>query len=61
MNGPFRFVFSVLWLAIALSTLGTLRECTLSMAGMADTSVRHDVLSLSKLNHSLLDRERCLH
>lgn len=54
MSGPFRFVYSIVWLAIILSTFGTLKECTMVMAGMAKTSIRRDVLSFSQLNRSFL-------
>lgn len=35
MIGPIRFVQTVLWLAIALSIFGSLKEATITMASMA--------------------------
>jgi hypothetical protein len=54
MSGPFKFVFSIIWVAIGLSTLGTLKDCTMQMAGLAARSQQHDVLSLKALNRSVV-------
>lgn len=43
MGGPVRFVVSVLWFAIALGTLGTLRDCTRAMMGHAVVANRHQL------------------
>lgn len=53
MVGPIRFVFSVLWLAIALNILGTLRSCTSSLGSMAAHSQQEQVLELGKWNRVL--------
>ncbi|MGE4131421.1 MAG: hypothetical protein AB7F86_07265 [Bdellovibrionales bacterium] len=54
MIGPVRFVFSVMWFAIGLATLGTLKDCTLTMAGMAAKSQQSDVISLGQWNRKLV-------
>lgn len=53
MIGPVRFAFSVMWFAIGLATLGTLKDCMLVMAGMAAKSQQTEMLSLGKWNRQL--------
>lgn len=53
MMGPIRFVSAVLWFAVGLSTLGVLKDCTRTMAGMAVYSSRDEVMSLGKWNRKL--------
>lgn len=57
MIGPIRFVYSVIWLAIAFSILGSLKEATMVMAGMAADSQRTE-LSYGKWNRKLLESAR---
>lgn len=53
MTGPIRFVYAVIWFAIALSTLGTLMEATKVMGGLAAESQRSE-LSYGKWNRKLV-------
>lgn len=57
MNGPVRFVFSVIWLAIVLDTLGTLRSCTKALGDKAAYSQRHEVISLGNWNRKLIGKK----
>ena len=53
MLGPVRFVFTVLWIAIALHTLGSLRACTKYLGTKAGYSQQHETLELGKWNREL--------
>lgn len=53
MIGPVRFVFSVMWIAIGLATLGILKDCTMVMAGKAAHSQKNEMLSLGAWNRKL--------
>lgn len=55
MRGPINFVFTVLWIAIGLATIGTLKQCTLVMAGYAVES-QSQQLSLVNWNKKLNDK-----
>lgn len=52
MSGPIRFVYMIIWIAIGMSTLGTLRDCTRVMAGLANESQQNE-FSLGKWNRLL--------
>ncbi len=54
MSGPVRYVFSIIWFAIGLSTVGTLRECTASIGGAAVTAQQRDTISYGRWNRELL-------
>ncbi len=56
MRGPINFVFTVLWFAIAFATLGTLKECTLVMAGYA-VEAQHNQFSLKSWNSELVHQD----
>lgn len=58
MVGPIRFVFTLLWIGIALSTAGTVRSCTESLAQKATYSQKNEVLSLGHWNRKLLDGKK---
>ncbi len=53
MAGPVRFVIMVLWIAIALDTLGTLRGCTRTFADKAAHSQQQENLELGQWNRLL--------
>lgn len=53
MVGPIRFIFSVLWFAIALSALGTLKACTQVLMGYAVEANQHQ-MSIKEWNKALL-------
>jgi hypothetical protein len=55
MIGPVRFVFGILWLGIALATLGTLKNCTGVMMGYA-VEANKNQMSLGQWNRQLLGR-----
>ncbi len=52
MKGPINFVFTILWIAIGLATLGSLKQCTLVMAGYA-VEAQDEQLSLVRWNNRL--------
>lgn len=51
--GPVRFVISILWFAIALSAIGTIKDCSRIMAGYA-VEANQQQLSLKKWNQKLI-------
>lgn len=53
MIGPVRFVFSVMWIAIGLATIGTLKDCTMVMANKAAKSQQTETISLGRWNRML--------
>lgn len=55
MRGPINFVLSVFWIAIGLSMVGSLKQCTYTMMGYAVES-RDQQLSLTKWNQKLLQK-----
>ncbi len=57
MSGPVRFVISILWFAIALSTLGTLKDCTRVMAGHAVEAGRNQ-MSFGDWNRKLIGERK---
>lgn len=57
MKGPINFVFTILWFGIGLATLGTLKDCTRTMAGMAIEANKNQ-MSLSKWNQQLLRKQK---
>ena len=54
MNGPIKFVFAIMWFAIAVDTIGVLRSCTVAIGKSAIHSNRHEVMSLGQWNRRLL-------
>ncbi|MGE0526592.1 MAG: hypothetical protein AB7G93_21480 [Bdellovibrionales bacterium] len=54
MSGPFRFVFTVIWFGIELATVGTLKDCTMIMAGKAAKVQQQEVISLGWWNRQLV-------
>ncbi len=56
MIGPVRLVFAVLWFAIGLATLGTLKECTMVMAGMAVEAHQTGGISYGWWNRQLVGK-----
>ncbi|NJM09529.1 MAG: hypothetical protein HC883_01115 [Bdellovibrionaceae bacterium] len=56
MIGPVRFVFSVMWFAIGLATLGTLKDCTMVMAGNAVEAHQHGGISYGWWNRQLVGK-----
>lgn len=54
MIGPIRFVFTVLWFAIGLAMVGTLKDCTATMMGRAAHAQRHEVISCQWWNKQLV-------
>lgn len=52
MRGPINFVFTVLWFAVGLATLGTLRDCSRVMMGYA-IEANQKQMSLSAWNREL--------
>ncbi len=53
MMGPIRFVFAVIWFAIGLATVGTLKDCTAIMAGKA-VKAQEQTISIGWWNRQLL-------
>ena len=56
MKGPISFVFTVLWFAIGLATLGTLKECTMLMIGHT-IEAQQNQLSLVHWNNKLMPKK----
>lgn len=53
MKGPIGFVFTVIWFAIGLATVGTLKDCTMVMAGKA-AKAQQQGISYGKWNRQLV-------
>ena len=53
MVGPVRFVFTILWIAIGLSSLGTLKACTNALVHKAASSQQGKAISLGEWNRRL--------
>ena len=53
MLGPIRFVFAVIWLAIALQTAGLLKDATLYMLGHAVKAHQHGGIKMEKWSRTL--------
>lgn len=53
MRGPINFVYTVIWFAIGLATLGTLKDCTRVMMGYA-IEANQNQMSLGAWNRELL-------
>ena len=53
MFGPIRFVFTIIWFAIGLSIVGTLKDCTASMGKEAVKVHQHGGISFKKWNDRL--------
>lgn len=56
MLGPIRFVFVVIWFAIGLGIVGTLKDCTAIMGKKAAEAHKHGGISYVWWNHQLVDR-----
>jgi len=57
MIGPIRFVFTIIWFAIALSVVGTLKACTSIMAGQAAIANQRGGISYAWWNRQLVSRD----
>lgn len=57
MKGPINFVSTILWFGIGFATVGTLKDCTRTMAGMA-LEASMNQMSLSKWNQQLLKKAK---
>lgn len=55
MIGPFRFIFAIIWFAIGLGIIGTLKDCTANMANEAAIANRRGGISYGEWNRTLLD------
>ncbi len=55
MRGPIGFVFTVIWFAIGLATVGTLKDCTMVMAGKA-AKAQQQSISYGKWNRELVGK-----
>lgn len=55
MLGPIRFVFVIIWFAIGLSIVGTLKDATVSMSKEAAIAHKHGGISYGWWNRALLD------
>ncbi len=55
MLGPIRFAFTVIWFAIGLGVVGTLKDCTASMGREAAIAHKHGGISYSWWNRQLVD------
>ena len=53
MRGPIGFVFTVIWFAIGLAMVGTLKDCTMAMAGKAAMAQRQSI-SYGRWNRQLV-------
>ena len=53
MSGPIRFVFTIIWIAIGLSTIGTLKDCTSMMGKEAVKAHQQHGMSLTWWNNQL--------
>lgn len=53
MIGPIRFVFMILWFAIGLAVIGSLKDLTLIMASKAAKAHYQGGLSFRKFNEML--------
>lgn len=53
MLGPIRFVFMILWFAIGLAMIGSLKDLTMIMAGEAAKAHNSGGLSFRKFNEML--------
>ena len=54
MRGPIQFVFVVIWFAIGLAMVGTLKDCTGSMAKEAATATKRGGISYGWWNRQLV-------
>ncbi len=52
MKGPINFVFTIIWIAIGLSIVGTLQDCARTMVGRA-VEAHDQQLSLGNWNRKL--------
>ncbi len=52
--GPIRFVFAIVWFAIGLAVVGSLKEGTLLMAKQAATTHQRGGISFGKWNRQLV-------
>lgn len=57
MKGPIQFVFTILWIGIGLATLGTLKDCTGTMMGLAADS-NSKQMALGNWNRKLFDEQK---
>jgi hypothetical protein len=55
MTGPIRFVFTVIWFAIGLAMVGTLKDCTATMMGHA-AKAQKQTISYGWWNRQLMKR-----
>lgn len=53
MIGPIRFVFTIIWFAIGLAMVGTLKDCTASMGKEAAIAHKRGGISYSWWNRKL--------
>lgn len=58
MSGPFRLVFTIIWFAIGLATVGTLKDCTMVMAGKAVHAHQSELISYSWWNRQLVGKKK---
>ena len=54
MQGPIRFVFTIIWFAIGLGIAGTLKDCTATMARHAAIAHKHGGISYGWWNRQLV-------
>lgn len=55
MSGPIRFVFTVIWFAIALQSCGVLMDATKIMASIAVETHQHSGISYGWWNRQLVN------
>lgn len=53
MTGPIKFVFTVIWFAVGLGMIGSLKECTAIMGKEAAIATKHGGISYGKWNREL--------
>jgi len=58
MSGPFRFVFTIIWFGIGLATVGTLKDCTMVMAGKATHAHQSEMISYGWWNRQLVEKRK---
>lgn len=60
MSGPFRFVFTLIWFAIGLGMIGTLKDCTSAMGKEAAIAHQQGGISYGWWNRQLLSGGKSL-
>jgi hypothetical protein len=53
MAGPIKFVFTIIWFAIGLGMIGSLKECTAIMGKEAAIATKNGGISYGKWNRTL--------